>query len=373
MYSISSDNFTSSDENSKPSTNIELDSKVIKKHFHGGQLNSIAQHYNIPVSEWIDLSTGINQNSYPIPKIPESIWNRLPENNDELHKIAAEYFNCDSLLAISGSQVAIQLLPSLFPKSAVGLIQPGYYEHSKHWTKHGHTIIEFTQNFQALDTEGSKVKLINEINKKIHLLDVLVIINPNNPSGLRISKQQLHQWHQTLLKNNAYLIIDEAFMDTNISNSMLRPALLPNLIVLRSIGKFFGLAGIRLGFIFSCNSILNKISALQGPWPISGPSRWIASKALADKQWQKQTRIHLQEQSLRLKKLLSQYNLNPYGGTELFQWVLTAQADKIYHQLNQCGILSRLFDEPKSLRFGLPKNEAQWRKLDCALQIIVDK
>ncbi len=370
MNSINRNNLVSPNKNSNP----EIKSEIIKKHFHGGQLNSIAQQYNIPVSEWLDLSTGINQNSYPIPNIPESVWNRLPESNDELDKVATEYFGCDTLLAVSGTQVAIQLLPSIFQTSTVGLIQPSYYEHNKHWSLHKHTVIEFTQNFQNQSIQDSKINLINQINEQIHLLDVLVIINPNNPSGLSFSSKQLHQWHKILHKNNAHLIIDEAFMDahelTNKTSSMLSPTLLPNLVILRSIGKFFGLAGIRLGFVFANDRILNKIAALQGPWPISGASRWVAIKALADRQWQKQTRLYLQNQSYRLKKLLSDYNLQPNGGTALFQWVLTEDAEKIYDQLNQQGILSRLFDEPKSLRFGLPKNEVQWQKLDNALQVI---
>ena len=359
IKNISSDDITSINKKVK---SVEF-SENIDNHIHGGQLIEIAKKYNIPLSEWIDLSTGINQNGYPIPDIPASVWNRLPENNDELNYTAAQYYNCDSLLAIAGSQVAIQLLPSLFKKCTVGLIQPGYYEHAKHWIKQNHTIIKFQHN----STTNNNLELINQINEKINSLDILIIINPNNPSGLSFSKQQLQLWYEALNKRNAYLIIDEAFMDSDETNSLLSNPLLPNLIILRSIGKFFGLAGARLGFIFSNQSILDKISDLQGPWPISGPTRWSACKALSDTKWQQKMKSLLHDNSNRLKTLLAHYKLEPCGGTDLFQWVQTPYADIIYHRLNQQGILTRLFNDPNSIRFGLPKNELQWNKLNHAL------
>ncbi len=334
---------------------------------HGGQLNLIAKKYNIPVSNWLDLSTGINPNCYPISTIPVSVWNRLPENNDKLIQHASNYYQCSSLIAVAGTQVAIQILPSLFSKSTVGLIQPGYYEHAKHWLEHNHTLIKFEHD--ATDS----AKLIDEINNKINTLDILLIINPNNPSGICFSKQQLIQWHDILTKRNAYLIIDEAFMDSEQSNSLLDTELRPNLIILRSLGKFFGLAGIRVGFVFSNKLILDKITKSQGPWPISGPSRWLACKALADNVWQDQTRTELQKKCNRLKSLLSRHNLTPCGGTNLFQWIQTPNAESIFQNMNQQAILIRLFKNPSSLRFGLPKNEAQWKKLDKALYLCMKK
>jgi cobalamin biosynthetic protein CobC len=336
-------------------------------HFHGGQLIEIAKQYEIPLDEWIDLSTGINPNGYPANGIPESVWNRLPENNDKLVETAAQYYQChtNSLLPVSGTQFAIQVIPGLFSQSTIGLIQPGYYEHAKHWKKHNHTIVSFEHNPEN-DAE-TNLALINQINKKIHELDVLLIINPNNPTGLIFSKQQLLQWQEILLKQNSYLIVDEAFMDSNTCNSLISSISRPNLIILRSTGKFFGLAGIRLGFVFSNQSILNKISELQGPWPISGPSRWLAQKALADAQWQKETLVEIQKNSRRLQSLLSIHHLKPNGGTDLYQWIKTSYATKIYHHLNKHGILTRLFSDPSSLRVGLPKNEIEWQKLELAL------
>jgi len=332
---------------------------------HGGQLNNAANKYNIPLIDWIDLSTGINQNSYPIPIIPETVWNRLPENDDGLNEIAAHYYQCNSLLAVAGSQVAIQIIPTLFSNVTVGIVQPGFYEHEKHWLKHNHTVVTFQHT--PTKNDNNEHELISKINKKINSLNTLVIINPNNPSGYCFTRKQLLQWQEILAKKNGYLIVDEAFMDANDENSLLHSTLPSNIIILRSIGKFFGLAGIRLGFVFSNNSILNEISHLQGPWPISGPSRWIASKALADIVWQKQTRSLLRKSNIRLKSLLIQFNLSPSGSTDLFQWIETSHAKNIHHQLNQHGILTRLFDRPLSLRFGLPKNETQWQRLELAL------
>jgi len=140
---------------------------------------------------------------------------------------------------------------------------------------------------------------------------------------------------------------------------------LPGLIILRSLGKFFGLAGARVGFAAAEMKILHFLRDYLGPWTLTGPSRDIAKQALIDKEWQKQTRVQLKQASLRLSNLLSQHGLKPDGGTALFQWVRTSKAEIIQETLARQGILVRLFKQPQSLRFGLPKYE--WDRLDRAL------
>ncbi len=315
---------------------------------HGGQLRNAAKHYKIPLEHWIDLSTGINPNGYPIPAIPTHCWQRLPENNDGLLTVAQDYYQAESLLAVAGSQAAIQMLPHLYPRSKVGILTPAYAEHKACWQQAGHQVIPLRPE---------------NVESHLSQLQVLIIVNPNNPTGHLFSPQQLLDWHKILQAKNGWLIVDEAFIETypNHSLSHLEPQI--GLIILRSIGKFFGLAGIRCGFVIGTPSLLALLEEKLGVWPLSHPSRYIATKALTDRQWQQQMLIALPQQGRRLQKLLQTQNLNPTGRHALFQWIKMPRAEELHQQFAQQGILTRLFTEPKSLRFGLPKNEVEWDKL----------
>jgi cobalamin biosynthetic protein CobC len=322
---------------------------------HGGHLISAAQKYNIPKQQWIDLSTGINPNGWPIPEIPAECWQRLPEANDQLTIAAQHYYQCQSILPVAGSQAAIQLLPLLRKKSKVGVLNPAYAEHAYHWKKSGHEVIEINDNIEVT------------IESQIHQLDVLIVINPNNPTGQYFNKEQLLKWHKTLAHHGGWLIIDEAFIDTTPEHSLSSHPVTNGLIILRSIGKFFGLAGIRCGFIIAPRDFLNEINEMLGPWTISHPSRYIAIAALQDTDWQKQTREKVKNQSIQLVRVLAEHGLNVDGKTDLFHWIKTKNAKQIHHYLAQQGILIRLFNRPSSLRFGLPKNKQQLLQLKRAL------
>jgi len=318
---------------------------------HGGQLHAAAQKYAIPVNQWLDLSTGINPNGYPVPAIPAACWLRLPEHEDGLIQAAQDYYQAESLFACAGSQAAIQALPLLRKKSQVGVLHPAYAEHGYCWKKAGHQLIELTSEM---------------IETHLSLLDVLIIINPNNPTGCCFSKAQLLNWHQQLDKKGGWLIVDEAFIDATPSASLISEPPRRGLILLRSLGKFFGLAGLRCGFVSAEQKLLTALEEKFGVWSISHPSRYLATVALQDTLWQQQTRANLPSQSVRLKQVLQYYQLTPSGSNALFHWVKTPYAETIYQQLGQQGILIRLFDQPSSLRFGLPKTEQDWQRLEQA-------
>ncbi|NOQ63305.1 MAG: threonine-phosphate decarboxylase [Methyloprofundus sp.] len=322
---------------------------------HGGRLLEAAKHYQIPLAEWADLSTGINPNGYPIPEIPAALWQRLPEDQDELIAAAQAYYACDSLLAVAGSQAAIQSLPLLRKKSVVGFVTPSYAEHVYSWEKAGHTVINMSAE---------------QIDAQIGQLDCLVLVNPNNPSAETFTQKQCLRWLENLRQREGWLIVDEAFIDCRpeLSLSQLQP--LEGLIILRSIGKFFGLAGLRAGFVLAEAGILQALNEHLGPWPLSNPSRFVCIQALQDKAWQIETRQQLQQQSQRLKYLLTQYHLKPTGSDPLFQWVQTERADSIHQQLAEQGVFTRLFKPSSSLRFGLAADESQWLHLEAALQTL---
>ncbi len=320
---------------------------------HGGNIYSMAKKYARPIADCLDLSTGINPNSWTVPTdLPPSIWQQLPQDNDGLLSSAQRYYQCESLLAVAGSQAAIQALPYCRIKSRVGILSPAYAEHHHAWQQAGHTIV-------ILD--------LTTIEQQIASLDVLIIINPNNPTGDTFSVKQLLNWHHQLAKKKAWLIVDEAFIDITPELSLSSICPQPGLIVLRSIGKFFGLAGLRVGFVLADNALLSQLKECLGPWPIATSSRYISQMALADSAWQVTTRQQLLAMERRLQKLLEHYHLFSTG-CALFQWLQTDHAASIYHQLAQQGIHTRLFDSPSSIRFGLPKTEYDWNRLETALQ-----
>ena len=319
---------------------------------HGGNLREAAELYKIPLQHWIDLSTGINPCPWQPPEIPSSVWQRLPESDDDLLPVAQLYYACDDLLPIAGSQVAIQSLPYCRQRSRIGIVTPCYAEHTYWWKRAGHSVIPIASN---------------DIDLFISELDVLLVINPNNPDGTKYPIDKLLKWHHCLAKNKGWLIVDEAFIDSTPQQSLLShyKSMPKGLIVLRSVGKFFGLAGIRLGFIAADPFLLEQIKQRQGPWAVSHPARWLGTRALADHKWQQQTCRFLANQSENLYQVLSQYFTNIHK-SHYFCYFQHTQAKQIKHQLAAQGIWIRYFEQPCAVRVGLPKNNQELRRLNEA-------
>jgi len=319
---------------------------------HGGNLSAAVAQYKIPLEHWLDLSTGINPCHYPIPEIPAHIWRNLPNDEDGLIAAAAQYYGCQALIATSGSQAALQTLPKLRPLSKVAILNPMYQEHAHAWQRCGHQVMRFSDLNDA--------DLISNA-------DVVLVCNPNNPTGKQFSPQDLLQLHATLAKRGGWLVVDEAFMDATPEHSIAQHAHLEGLFILRSLGKFFGLAGARVGFLLAASTQLQLIKEELGPWTIAGASRYIAMQALQDSVWQKNTRLTLANNSQRLASLLTQYGLKPTAGTALFQYIATDAAHHLRDKLARQGVWVRKFTEQPALRFGLP-DDNRWQQLEQALQ-----
>lgn len=323
---------------------------------HGGRLREAAKRYNIPLSEWLDLSTGINPNGWPVPVLPASIWSRLPEDEDGLEQAARTYYGVAHLLPVAGSQAAIQALPQLRRVSRVSVLHPAYAEHAQAWQRAGHTVMATRED---------------QLNDAVCQSDVLVLVHPNNPTGARFDIEQLLNWQEQLAARGGWLVVDETFMDITPEQSLCRIVPRKGLIVLRSLGKFFGLAGARIGFVWAQSYLLEQLNDLLGPWTVNTPARCVAINALNDQNWQRGARLRLNHNSDRLYALLAQYDLTPAGGSALFQWSLTSCAEQLHEMLAQHGILTRLFTDPSSLRFGLPENESDWQRLEKALVSVI--
>lgn len=316
---------------------------------HGGRIRAAAAHYGIAEPQWLDLSSGIAPWPWPLPEIPERAWARLPESDDGLQEVACAYYGAPQVLPVPGSQAAIQALPRLRRPGRVGVVSPCYAEHAHAWRRGGHIVRELSEH---------------EIDFFIDGLDVLVLVNPNNPTGRLFEPDKILQWHARLALRGGWLVIDEAFMDGVLGASMAEYTQRTGLIVLRSFGKFFGLAGARLGFVLAEKRILNLLDEQLGPWAIAGPTRLIGCHCLADVVGQRRQSLRSQAASQRMVELLARHGQPAQGGCALFQWLITAQAAELHEFFARRGILLRLFTSNSSLRFGLPAQEADWQRLD---------
>ncbi len=322
---------------------------------HGGRLRRAARRYAIPLERWLDLSTGINPRGYPVPPLPASAWARLPEEEDGLEEAARRYYGAP-LLPVAGSQAAIQALPRLRPPGRVAVVDPGYAEHAHGWRRAGHEVVATAAG--ALEAACDRA-------------DVVVVINPNNPTGVRIAPERLEAWRQRLAARGGWLVVDEAFIDTTPGASLVPGGPREGLIVLRSLGKFFGLAGARVGFVMAPPALLDRLRAWLGPWPLAGPARFVATAALKDRPWQESNRRWLLEQGERLQVLLERHGLGEGGGTALFRTVETPRAAALHEALARRAVLTRPFEGAPRLRFGLPGEEPRWRHLEEALAAAV--
>ena len=325
---------------------------------HGGNLHQAIQRYGIEHEQWLDLSTGISPWSWPVKSLPPTVWQDLPPPINHLLDAAAHYYQCniDSIVATPGSQMAIRLLPHLFKATRVAMPILGYQEHAHSWQQAGNSMIYYSNQEELLSLVMS-----GEV-------EHAVLINPNNPT---CETTQLSIIESIVNHIQGILVIDEAFMDLynhDISDhaNTIKSAIELNsnkVIVLRSVGKFFGLAGIRIGFAISPHPILKQLNALLQPWAISHASQYIATQALQDSSWQnmQRERIAIQEAQMRtiiealLIQHLSDYSMKSSG---LFITVFGTKHElKTVHQaLAKKAIWTRLYNNQDCygwLRFSL--------------------
>jgi len=319
---------------------------------HGGNLAEAEALFGRPRSGWLDLSTGINPFSYPVPPLPADCWTRLPADDLALRRAAAACYGIgdpDCVVAAPGSQAILQLLSYVLGPGTVAVLGPTYAELSRVWASAGRSVI----HVETLDPVPDA--------------DFVVVANPNNPDGRVHPRERLLAIARHLAGRGGFLIVDEAFADATPHVSVADHAGMPGLIVLRSFGKFFGLPGLRLGFALTERGLASSLRAALGPWPVSGPALAIGCAALADKPWIDRMRTMLALEADRLDRLLSVTGLTVIGGTPLFRLVETPYASDLFAHLGAQGIWVRRFsNRPNWLRFGLPGRD--FARLAAAMQ-----
>lgn len=309
--------------------------------FHGGNLAQAEQRFGRPSAGWLDLSTGINPWPYPLaPFAPESLT-RLPDAGamDGLIAAAAHAYRVADpacVVAAPGTQAILQNLPRLIGgRRRVAVVGPTYAEHARAWASAGHHVIE------VADPEAEA--------------EVVVVVNPNNPDGRTVALERLRQLADRQAERGGWLVVDGAFVDVASGIDVSAEAGRPGLVVLRSFGKFYGLAGLRLGFALCEAALATRLTEALGPWAVAGPAVAAGTQALADDAWAAEMRLRLTDASHRLDRLLDDAGLGVVGGTPLFRLIDSPQAGALYEFLARRGILTRPFPaRPGWLRFGLP-------------------
>jgi cobalamin biosynthetic protein CobC len=199
--------------------------------------------------------------------------------------------------------------------------------------------------------------------------DLAVLVNPNNPDGRVIERSRLLGLAAELRAKGGLLVVDEAFMDVGpTEHSLAGDVGQGGIVVLRSFGKFFGLAGVRLGFALADALTVERLEAQLGPWAVAGPALEYCIRALADTKWQAAMRARLATEAERLDALFGRFGIPVAGGTPLFRYLSFTEAQSLFSALGERGVLVRHFaGRSQVLRAGLPGSAEEWRRLEGAL------
>ncbi len=310
------------------------------KRDHGGNLDAAIAQFGAARDAWIDLSTGINPVPYPLPDIPANAWTALPDQGalERLNAAARKLWRVpDSagILAVPGASAAIAHIPLLSKPGRVFVPKPTYNEHAASFAFAG---------WHVTDT-------LDQVDASVH-------VHPDNPDG--------RFWRSADL-TGTLRVIDESFCDVAPEASLMAEASNPDTLILKSFGKFWGLAGLRLGFVIGDPDHLETLASMLGPWSVAGPALHIGAAALGDNNWAAQTRARLVADAARLDALMTEKGAETVGGTTLFRLYDVGKAVEWQRRLAQNHIWSRVFPyNTRWLRLGLPA-PTDWPRLQSAL------
>lgn len=322
---------------------------MAKMRDHGGDIDQAIKAFGGVRPDWLDLSTGINSSPYPTPIIPENSWRALPTQAEAavLATAAAKAYGAKApVLPVPGAQAAIQAIPRLRPPGLARVLEPTYNEHRA-----------------ALESAGWRVESAADPGE-LAGADLAVVVNPNNPDGRRHAPEDL----LALAAKTRQLVVDESFVDPCPALS-LAPHIdaESNVIVLRSFGKFYGLAGIRLGFVIAGDAVRGRLREMLGPWAVSGPAIAIGETALLDVDWRAETIRRLERDAERLDAMATSAGWTVVGGTPLFRLYDTPDALAARAAFAKQRVWIRVFPYSKHwARLGLPHGEASWRQAESA-------
>ncbi len=321
---------------------------------HGGDLAWARAAFPFAPGPWVDLSTGINPWRYPAGMDPAA-WSRLPSPAALAALVAAarRYYRISpesAVVPVAGVELAIRLLPRFLKrKGPVSIVGPTYSSHADAWRQAGHD-----------------VRIVARAEEIAADCELCVVVSPNNPDGRLTARDIVAASAAALSRKGGYLIADRSFADVEAVPDALPPS--QGLIELRSFGKFFGLPGLRLGFVIGPEQAVGPLARALGAWPLNAAALAIGTQAFADEDWQCATRAKLRAAGEDLRALLQRYG-TVLGGTDLFHLLLVEEAPALFSHLGARGVLARIFDyDQRWIRFGLPSDQVGCARLEACLE-----
>lgn len=307
---------------------------------HGGNIEAARAAFG--GADWVDLSTGINRVPYPVAVSAEA-FTALPLASARAALMAAAreaYGTAAPMVVLAGAQGAIQMVPGVMRPGLARVVGPTYNEHAA-----------------SLAAQGWQVQTVARL-EDLAGADLGIVVNPNNPDGRMWARDEILY----LRGKVEILVVDESFADP-VPQVSVAGCAGPGLMVLRSFGKFYGLAGLRLGFALGEDRLIERMAELAGPWPVSGPALEVGARALADRAWQAATTARLAGEAPRLDAIAAGWGWDLVGGTHLFRTYESGDAPAAQTMLARRGVWSRIFPwSPGWIRLGLP-GLGEWDRL----------
>ncbi|MEL7028925.1 MAG: threonine-phosphate decarboxylase CobD [Pseudomonadota bacterium] len=322
---------------------------------HGGALDTMRAAFPEAPEPWVDLSTGVNPWPYPHSETSRDALARLPTQETyaafRSAMAAAIGAPSSSVLPAPGSEMLIRLLPDVLRLDRIAILSPTYGDYGVAWRRTPATVMETDD---PLAMAGC--------------VDAVIVCNPNNPDGRIFDTHALDLARQNLAARGGWLIVDEAYADLAPELSLAPQGGAEGLVLLRSFGKFFGLAGLRLGALIAPQGLRDAMAERLGVWPVSGAALEIGARAYADAAWRRDMRGRLKVAAARADVRLEACGLKPVGGTDLYRFVQVADAHGVFDRLARAGVYVRRFDWSSThLRIGLPATQEAFDRLEAAL------
>ena len=317
-------------------------SQALSTRDHGGGIDAARSHYGGARGDWVDLSTGINPIAYPVGQLAADAWTALPDSlaMERLLRAARQFWNVPDeamVVAAPGASALIAMMPFLTRGRSVYIPQPTYNEHEAAFRAQGRLCVDAARD-----------------------AGVHVHVHPNNPDGRKITRDDVTK--------DAFTIIDESFCDSCPDDSLVALTARTGVVVLKSFGKFWGLAGTRLGFAIARPDTAGRLADMLGPWAVSGPAMQIGARALEDREWASDTRLRLERDAQRMDLLMGGQGAGFVGGTSLFRTYEVKDAAALQDRLAKAHIWTRIFPYSTTwIRFGLPATDQDWARLEGAL------
>ncbi len=284
---------------------------------HGGNINNICNTYGLNPDEIIDFSASINPLGYP-----DSVRNVILERFDDilnypdsecadLRKVIAERYSCkeSNIIIGNGSNELFHLIPRALKPIQGAVLQPTFSEFKDALYNTNVNIIEIINNSKSLkfNLSDSKLKGFKE--------GVVFLCNPNNPTGQLVTKEEILEFAKYYPKR--LIVVDEAFMDFVEEEEMFtvikEASSMENLIVVRSLTKFYGFPGLRLGYLVACEFIINNLLRFKEPWTVNSFAQVAGQAAINDKEFTYNTRRFVSSEKMFLYEGLSKIKgLHPF-------------------------------------------------------------